>query len=368
MRIEPFKLERYFAVHEFSAPHLLSCSDCEPLTLKELLGMADAESLSLWGNLRLAYTESQGHPLLREEITRLYHAVTPDDVLVLAPEEGIFIAMNVLLKAGDHLVTVFPCYQSLHEIARSLNANVSAWMPRDGNRFVTDDLVRLITPETRLLVLNFPHNPTGTMISRDELDRILELARKHDIRVFSDEMYRYLEYKDAHRLPSVADIYEKGISLSGMSKTFGLPGLRIGWLTTRDGAMMTALQAFKDYTTICSSGPSEILALIALKNKEKLIRRNLGIIMTNLKTLDSFFGKYPDRFVWQRPHAGPVAFPEVRTEGSIDDFCQDLLEQKGIMLVPSTLFGSQENRVRIGFGRRNIPEILEIWDDYLGRR
>ena len=258
MKINDFKLERYFAAYEFKVRYLLSASDCEALTLEECLGLADEEMLALWRDLKLSYTESQGHPLLRAEAARLYESIAPEQLLIAAPEELIFIAMNVLLAPGDHVITTFPGYQSLYEVAQSLGCHVTRWPLEpgpDGWRLDPDFLVANIRPETRLLVINFPHNPTGYLPSRSDLDRILAMARQHGLYVFSDEMYRLLEYDAAARLPSIADAYERGLALTGLSKSFALPGLRLGWLATRDRALLDRCLAFHDYTTICNSAP-----------------------------------------------------------------------------------------------------------------
>ena len=213
MRIEPFKLERYFAKYEFSAPYLLSCSDCEPLILSELLAMASEEDRKQWDNLWLGYTESLGKPELRNEIAELYTGSNPDEFLVVVPEEGIFIAMNTMLEASDSVVTTFPAYQSLYSIAKGVGCKVSQWMPQEDGSFCVSDLENLVDAKTKLIVINFPHNPTGELIDRKQLDEIIAIAKSCDAYVFMDEMYRYLEYKPSTRLPSVAELYHKGICL-----------------------------------------------------------------------------------------------------------------------------------------------------------
>jgi aspartate/methionine/tyrosine aminotransferase len=368
MQIKPFKLERYFAAHEFSAPFLLSASDCESLSLQELLDWADPEGLELWHQLGLGYTETQGHPLLRQEISQLYGQVAPDDVLVVAPEEGIFIAMNTLLAQGDHAVVVSPAYQSLYEIARALGCGITDWAVRatqEGWRLDLGRLERSIQAETRLLVINFPHNPTGHQPSRRDLEAIVELAREHDLYVFSDEMYRLLEFDPAHRLPPVCDLYEKGISLSGLSKTFSLPGLRIGWLATRDKALMDEFFVIKDYTTICSSAPSEVLGIIALRAREAIVHRNLEIVRHNLESADRFFADNGDWFAWLRPQAGSVAFPRLRAGITVERFCQDVLERQGVMIVPGSIFDFPGDHFRLGLGRKNLAQALERVQEYI---
>lgn len=359
---QPFKLERYFALYEFKAPYILSASDCEPLHLEEILELADPESAGLWRDLSLGYTESAGHPALRQEIAGLYESLEPEDVLVLGPEEGIYIAMQTLLRPGDEVVAVSPAYQSLQEIARSIGCRLKMWnfeATEKGWQLDLNRLESLLTPNTRLLVINFPHNPTGTLASRSDLNAILTLADKNGVIVFSDEMYRLLEYDEASRLPPVCDLYERGISLSGMSKTFSLPGLRIGWLSTRQPGLMDPWLQYKDYTTICSSAPSEILALMGLRARQAIVTRNLEIIQQNIALARDFCDRHEDRFVWLPPQAGSVAFPEWRGPGGVEAFCQGLLDRQGVMIVPGSIFDFPGQHFRLGLGRRSFPAGLE---------
>lgn len=367
MKIQPFKLERYFAKYEFSAPYLLSCSDCEALTQKELLEMADENSLKLWNDLKLGYTESQGHPTLREEIAKLYQTIKPEQVLVITPEEGIFIAMNNILKKGDHVITTFPGYQSLYEIANSLGCEVSKWTPKNENGWIFDieDLKSLIRDDTKLIVINFPHNPTGATLQEKELKEVIDIARQKNIVVFSDEMYRFLEHDHANRTSSACELYDNAISLFGMSKSFALAGLRIGWLATKNSDLLKSFATYKDYTTICSSAPSEVLAIIALRAKDKILNRNLDIIQNNLKILDEFFARHAKLFEWHRPKAGPIGFPTLKAKIDIADFCLDLVEKKGVMLLPSKVYDFKGNYFRISFARKNMPEALEKLEEYL---
>jgi len=362
MQIEPFKLERFFAKHEFTARYLLSPSDCETLSLRELLGLASPESLALWNELRFGYTESQGHPLLRAEIAQLYQSITPSDIMVAVPEEAIFIVMQTLLQPGDHAVVVRPAYQSLYEVARSSGCQVTAWnllLGSQGWHLDPDQLRRSLKEQTRLVVINFPHNPTGYLPSRQEFDLLVAIAREHDLYLLGDEMYRYLEHDPANRLPAACEVYEKGISLSGLSKSFGLPGLRAGWLATREKSLLERWLTIKDYTTICHSAPSEILAMIALRAREEIIRRNRGIIRDNLAALGSFFSAHRDLFTWVEPQGGSVAFPLWTGPAPVEDFCQRILEERGVLIVPGSLFSYPGNHFRVGLGRRNLEEALD---------
>jgi aspartate/methionine/tyrosine aminotransferase len=288
---------------------------------------------------------------------------------VAAPEEAIFVAMHSLLEPGDHVIALTPTYQSLTEIARSKGCRVSAWRlepgPR-GWRLDFDRLKRLANRRTRMIVINFPNNPTGAVLSPAELEAVVDFARERGLILFSDEMYRLLEWDPAARRPAVCDLYEKGISLSGLSKAFALPGLRIGWLAAQDTALAGRWLAMKDYTTICSSAPSEILAIIALQNLERILRRNRGILRRNLTLAGRFFGARRRLFDWIAPRAGSVAFPRWRGSGSVDRLCRGVLDRKGVMLIPGRMFDVRDGHFRIGLGRKNFGKAMARFGEYLG--
>ena len=367
--IKPFQLERYFAQYEFSARYLLSSSDCDGLRQRDVLALADAETNALWQNLTLGYTESLGHPLLREEVARLYQGGSAGDCLIIVPEEGIFLALSAILHPGDHVLCTFPGYQSLYEIAAALGCEVTYWKPEEEHawRFNPDFLEHNLQPNTKLLIVNFPHNPTGYLPSRQDYQRVIDIAKKHNLYLFSDEMYRFLEYDPGDRLPSAYELYERAVSLFGMSKTFGLAGARIGWLMTRDQDLYVRLAALKDYTTICSSAPSEILSIIALRAKQAIIAQHLARITRNLALLDDFFEQFQHRFTWVRPKAGTIAFPRLHGAASALDFCQRVMEAANIMLLPSTVYDYGDQHFRLGYGRENLPAALEKLSAYLSK-
>ncbi|MBN2322493.1 MAG: aminotransferase class I/II-fold pyridoxal phosphate-dependent enzyme [Spirochaetes bacterium] len=370
MEIQPFEIERYFAAHEFSARYLLSSSDCESLSMEELVSMADGETSRMWKNLKLGYTESCGHPLLRSSVSELYEEISSGEVIITVPEEGIFLLMHALLAPGDHVVCTFPGYQSLYEVARSMGCEVSRWEPDEGRgwRFDPETLARLIRPDTALVVINFPHNPTGYVPSLQDFDTIIDITRQHGAYLLSDEMYRYLEIEPHTMLPPACDRYEMAFTLSGLSKSFGLPGLRIGWIATRYRKKLEKIAMLKDYTTICGSAPSEILAIAALRNRNRIIKKQLLRVKENLCLLDSFFRDYHDLFSWHRPKGGSVCFPRMRAVENTCGFCEQLVDETGILLVSSCIFGFGTHHVRIGFGRENFPEAIEELSAYLEKR
>lgn len=360
MHIPPFKIERYFAEYEFSVPFLAGASDCMPLTLSELLALSDPKTRKAWDNLWVGYTDSAGEPYLRQEIARLYQNIKPHQLLIASPIEAIFVAMNVLLKKDDHAIVTFPGYQALYQVGQSIGADVAHWKPQEKEvwQFDVNDLKKLIKKNTKLIIINFPHNPTGALLTRTQLQEVVELARAHNITIFSDEMYWMLEHTKADHLPAIADMYELGISLFGMSKTFGLPGLRIGWLAMQNEKLLADMLAFKDYTSICSPGPSQMLSLMGLQAKEKIIEKNLALIHHNTQALKTFIAEYPHLFSCALPKGGSVALVKYLAKEGITGLAQRALA-KGIMLLPSTVFDYGDHHFRAGLGRKNFPEILE---------
>ncbi len=366
MRITPFKLERYFAKYEFTTRHLLCCSDCESISIKDLLGMETGAEEG-FSELRLGYTESPGSQSLRGEICRLYGTIKPEEVLVHSgAEEAIFLFMHAVLEAGDHIIVHSPCYQSLAEIARSIGCEVTPWPADERNGWALDPdyLRRAIRPNTKAVILNTPHNPTGYLMESGEFKEVNGIAQEKGITLFSDEVYRESEYDPADRLPPACDINESAVSLGVMSKTYGLPGLRIGWAATRDAKILSRMAGLKDYTTICNSAPSEFLAEVALRHRESLVQRNLSIIGHNLAVLDDFFSRHGEQFKWVRPKAGAIAFPRLLTD-EVASFCHELVTRSGVLLLPGSMFDDSGNHFRIGFGRKNMPQAVIALEEFL---
>lgn len=371
MRIADFALERFFARWEFAVEHLLCASDVEGYPMGEVLALADRETRAMWDGLRLGYTESTGHPLLRAEIATLYDRSEADDVLVFAgAEEAIFCLANVLLGPGDHAVVTWPGYQSLYEVARATGADVTLHELREAAGWAIDlDLLeRQVTPATKLIVVNAPHNPTGMLPGPSTVDGLVRIAETSGAHLLVDEVYRFLEFDEGDRLAAGVDATTRGISLGVMSKTFAMAGLRIGWLATRDRDLLARCAAFKDYTTICSPAPSEILALIGLRARDAVIARSRGIVAGNLERLDAFFAEWADRFSWIRPRGGSIGFPRLTVPGvSIDDWATGLVEAEGVLLLPGSQFGIGGNHFRIGFGRTDLPVALDRLEAYARR-
>lgn len=364
MKIEPFKLERYYSKYEFTAQHSLCNSDCEAMTISDLLAFEDGATEKFHGHW-LGYTETNGHPDLRKSISTTYTTISPADLMVCSgAQEPIFLFSQALLSAGDEVIVQTPCYQSLKSIPESIGCKVSAWMVNyEDNvpKYDIEHLANLITDKTKVIYLNAPHNPTGFLFSKKEQAAIVGLARKNNILIFCDEVYRESEHKPEYAIPAIADAYENGVSLGVMSKSYGLPGLRIGWLATRNAAILEKVAELKDYTTICNAAPSEFLAGVALRNRQAILTRNIQIIKDNLVHYHRFFNQYSDLFSWYPPNAGPIAF--VKMNFSDDDmaFAERALKERSILLLPSGIY-DYKGHFRIGFGRKKVPEALEQFE------
>lgn len=338
--------------------------------MSEVLAMADDECKKLWERLTLMYTESQGLPQLRDEIAKQLYAsvLTSEDVNVLVPQEGIFLSMNALLAPSDHVIAVSLAYQSLTAVAESVGCEVSLWNCVENSNgqlaFQVDQLEQLVRSNTKLLVVNFPHNPTGFLPSQDEWRAIIAFCEKYDLYLFSDEMYHGIEAKPELQLAPACTVYKKAVSLSGMSKSFAMPGVRLGWIASQDKAFMTKLGALKDYTTICNAGPSEILSLIALRNKDRVLQRSLDIVAANKVVVKEFMAKHADLFEYVEPVASPMAFVKLRN-GSMAEYAEKLVETSGILLLPGETYGDEtyRNRFRLTLGRTFIPDVLKLWHE-----
>ncbi len=366
MRIEPFRIEHYFAKHEFSAKYLLASSDAESRTIRNVLDLEPGSHdrfLQQW----CGYTEVPGAPELREVIAGIYTRITPDQVLVLScAEEGILVLYHALVNAEDHVIVETPCYESGLQLARSTGAKVSEWHRRPQENWAHDlgALEKLLQPNTKVIYINTPHNPTGLLMPAKIFEGVLRLAGERKITVFCDEVYREMEHNPADRLLAACDLYERAVSMGSMSKTYGLAGLRLGWFACRDAGILQRCADFKLYTTISSSAPSAFLSAVALRHREALLKRNLEIVRRNLALLDTFFKKRANLFDWVRPNAATIGFVRFKPARNIQQFCDDVVTKSGVMLLPGNVYDEPQH-IRFGYGRKNIPEALEQFDAYL---
>ncbi|WP_036137598.1 aminotransferase class I/II-fold pyridoxal phosphate-dependent enzyme [Luteibacter sp. 9135] len=369
-----FRLETYFSRWEFRARYNLAASDAQSMTLSALLELAEPADRFAFESLSLGYTQTYGEPALRDAIAATYEQRQAADVLCFAgAEEGVYVAMRVLLEPGDHAIVVTPNYQSAETVPAAICAVTGiALDPDDDWSLDIDAVAAAIRPNTRLVSINFPHNPTGKILERERFDALVALCRRHGIWLFSDEVYRGLGASGSMHLPHAADVYERGVSLGVMSKAYGLPGLRIGWIACADRSLLQRMERYKHYTSICNAGPSEHLALIALKAGNIILERQRRLLDANLALLDAFFATWRDRFAWYRPDGGCIAYPRYLGSEGVDAFAASLVEEAGVLLLPathyrSTLTPTPTDRFRIGFGRTDLAEGLDVLSGYVSR-
>jgi aspartate/methionine/tyrosine aminotransferase len=366
MQIQPFRIEQYFGKHEFTAKYLLSSSDAESRTIQELLDLepdSQEKLLQHW----CGYTESPGAPALRRVIAEIYRGIEPKDALVVAAaEEAIFVLYHALISPGDHVIVETPCYESALEVARSTGAQVSEWRRCYENGWAHDlaALEKLLQPNTKIIYINTPHNPTGLLMPAGIFQQVMKLAARLGIIVLCDEVYRELEHDPASRLPAACEIYERAVSLGSMSKTYGLPGLRLGWLVCKDAEILERCLEFRYYTTICNSAPSEFLTALALRHREVLIRRNREIVLRNLPLLDAFLRQRSNLFEWVKPNASTIGFMLYKPGRDVLSFCDEVVQNAGVLLLPGTVY-DQPRHFRVGYGRKNMPEALAQFSAYL---
>jgi aspartate/methionine/tyrosine aminotransferase len=360
-----FKLETYLSKWEFGSRYHMTASDMESMTVSELLALAEPEDRKAFDTMRLSYIETNGTQALRAAIAGTYAGLAPEDVLAFAgAEEGIFCAMHALLDKDSHAVIVTPNYQSSESLPLSICATTGVALRENENWALDiDELHVALRPYTKLVLINFPHNPTGKVIDRASFDAVVQLCRERGIYLFSDEVYRGLERRPDLQLPQAAEVYERALSLNVMSKAYGLPGLRVGWIACQDRALLSRMEHIKHYLSICNARPSEHLAVIALKARERILARNLALIDSNLASVNAFFDEFAELFDWRVPDGGCVGFPRYKGKDGVDTFCKRLAEEIGVVLLPSSIYQSAltptpTERFRIGFGRSYVPEGL----------
>ena len=369
MKIAPFSTEHFYAKYEFATPYQLCNSDCETVTVAELLEMADI-SMEQFGELSLGYTETLGNPQLREQIAEIYTQANTGDVVMLgSPVEGIYLVAHAALDPDDEVIVLSPAYDALINVFEHVvgPAKVRKWefIPGDTHWILDlDQLNKLISPQTRMLVLNFPHNPTGYLPTQGQLDELVNIVEKNELLLFCDEMYFGLVHSGTPAVQSAVDITKQAVVLSGLSKTYGLPGLRTGWLIIKDKELRQNIINWKFYTSICPAAPSEFLASAAWKVRDILRERSIAQIEKNLQLADSFFQHWPELFTWRRPMAGSTALVRMNIS-SVTEFATQLAKEFGVLIHPAVTLGSDDQHLRMGFGRSGFEEALGRFDEYL---
>jgi aspartate/methionine/tyrosine aminotransferase len=331
----------------------------ESLTVGELLKIAGKEEALLGEILpmKLTYGAIDGTERLRSNVASLYERQRVPNVLIThGAISANALVYETLVEPGDHVISVLPTYQQHYSIPESYGAKVEILRLREENGFLPDleELKRMVTPTTRLISINNPNNPTGALMDRKFLEDLVEVARSCGAYVLCDEVYRGTDQEGNGFTASVADLYEKGISTGSMSKTWSLAGLRLGWLVA-PVELIHRVQIHRDYNTISVGMLNDLLASIALENREAILRRNHGILRTNLAVLDGWLAREP-LLSYVKPKSGTTALVRVDVDMTSRDFCVALIEGTGVMFTPGSAM-DVEGYVRVGYA--NGREVLE---------
>ncbi len=357
MKIEPFALERWMTTYEMKVGFDIAESGIFPMTIQELLQLEATgnanDALDQLLNLRLGYSEAPGSAELRRLLADTYAATGEEEILVTTGAiEANFLLFNVLLEAGDHVVVVHPCYQQLESVPKAIGCDVSRWNVRnDGeSRFEMSDLEELVTSQTRLIVINSPHNPTGAVLSDAQLRQVYAIAESIGATVLSDEAYRWLSIPGEEALPPpVRNLGDRGVSVGTFSKPFGLPGIRIG-LIAAPADLVAKCWAMRDYVSLSPGKLNDALAVMALKQREKINERTQRILAANLETADRWFAKHAELASWNRPRGGLLSLLRYNVDMPSLALANHLAEEFGVMLAPGAAFGF-EGHLRIGIGQ-----------------
>jgi aspartate/methionine/tyrosine aminotransferase len=370
--LRTFRLEEYFSAWEFTARYHLTASDAQSMTVGELLAMGGEAEREAFLNLPLSYSETWGSPDLLRAVAGTYERVDADHVLTFAgAEEALFWAMQELVGPGDHAIVAVPCYQAMETVTLSTGADVTPLVmrPEKGWALDIEEVRSLLRPATKLIAVNYPHNPTGYVPAEAEFRKLSALCEVRGIRLFCDEVYRGVEVDPDDTITQAADLSETAVSLNVVSKSYGLPGLRVGWLACRDRALLERLEKRKHYTTICNAAPAELLATIGLRNRERIWQRNRAIIAANVPLFGELFARWAGLFEWEPPRGGCVCYPRY-TGGDVEAFCARLLDREGVLVLPASIYESElaalpTDRFRVGLGRLGLEEGLAAFDRFV---
>lgn len=370
-KLEPFRLEEYLAKWEFHARYLFCTSDLESRRISDVLNLLPESDRKEFLDLPLSYTTTDGDENLRQEISKSYDTIAPDQVLCTAgAEEAIYLAGKSLLESTDHVISISPGYQSLQSVAASICETSEVDLDLKDGQWSLDvsKIASAIRGNTRALFINFPHNPTGFMPEKTQFLEILELARKNGLIVFSDEVYREMELDPTSRLPAASDVYENAISLGVMSKSYGFAGLRIGWVVSQNKSLLRKLGDYKHYLSICNSAPSEWLATAILRHKKRILNENHQMLMENYRLLRDYFKSRSDLFQWIDPKGGCTAYPRYLGAEKIIDLADIMVREKGVLIMPSSVYGQNNQHFRVSFGRKNCEKSLSKFSEFFASR
>ena len=370
MDIKTFKVERWMNEYEDDCTYNLAETCIDSLTIKELLEICgeDVENYMLeLAGTRLTYSHIYGSKELLEGIADMYKEAKPEHVLPTHGAVGAnHMAISTMISAEDNMVCVMPTYQQHYSIPESIGADVRILNLNLDNHFLPDmdQLRSLVDENTKMITINNPNNPSGSLIPLKQMEEIVEVARSVGAYVLCDEVYRGIS-EDGSYMPSIIDIYEKGVSVGSMSKIFSMAGVRLGWIVTRDEALIERLKERRDYDTISCGVIDDKLAALALANREKVFERNSRILFQNRQILDDWVNATPEVY-YQKPVAGTTALVYYKKDMPSYDLCVKLLKSKGVLFTPGECF-EMEGAVRIGyaFDSKLLKQGLDLFAEFL---
>ena len=349
--------------HETHVRYDIAESGILPLTVNDLLAFEPAESRESTRDrlleLPLGYSEARGTETLRRQLAATYSRGDAEHILVTTGAiEANFLLFNVLLDAGDHVIAPYPAYQQLYTVPQAIGCDVSLWHvgPETGYRYDVAALERLVTPRTRVIIVNTPHNPTGAMLPPDAARRVYELGREVGATVIGDEAYRWLAVPDGEPFASpMFDLGETGVSVGTLSKPFGLPGLRIGWIAGPPD-LIRRCWGMRDYISLSPGKLNDALAQLAMTHRDRIVDRNRRIIEANLATAGRWMADRADFMSWTPPRGGLLALLKYDLPIASLELADRLATEYSVMLAPGSAFG-YEHHLRLGIGQR--PDIFE---------
>lgn len=352
MHIKPFKVEEWMNEYEESARYNIAETCVNSVSMDELFALTGENKQAFLDDFcarRLTYGHILGAPAFKEGICTLYKTLSPDEIVTTHGAAGanhhVFYS---LISPGDEVISIMPTYQQLYSIPESYGAKVNILTLKEENQFLPDleELRSLITDKTKMICINNPNNPTGALMDKALLESIIAIAREHDLYILCDEVYRHLTQEDIW-CESIVDLYEKGISVSSMSKVFSLAGLRLGWIATHDGDALRSFLSHRDYNHISCGMMDEALAGVALRHADKLLDRSRKIVRENLAILDKWVQE--EKYVhYVKPRAGTTALVYYDLPVESYDFCLGLFRETGAFVTPGDCF-EQQRCMRIGY-------------------
>ncbi len=371
MKVEPFHLERFYVDYEFSVGTNISASCGAVTTTEDILKHSGVEAANQYISLDLDYRENRGDEALRNEIVCEYENLNSGDIqITTGGSEAIYLLMRTYLEPGDKIVTEWPIYQSLFQLAADMGVEVLSLPLLAEEGYIPDPAKLkklLLKNDVKMVVINHPHSPTGSILTAELQREIVELTEKHGALLLSDEVYWGVFYNKADEVPHAADLSENVVTIGDMTKPFGLGGLRIGWLATKRKDIIDRASILKDYTTMCAAAPSEFLAVLALQQKEKILKRNIEIAIKNIELVNRLVSDSGGKLSWIEPRGGYTGFVRLNLEGiTVDEFCLELIREKDVLLLPGSVFGDPSSfRVGVGTKVEQFERGVSLLSDFL---